>query len=136
MFVCKWNAGNQQNLLKPGRDGHTSGVDGLVRVRTPARQEKKTGRRDMTGSRLYASMTVRKQGVTVRVEKIGGAQLAQIGSELGYDRKALFNRRQRGCRVPETTNALKQRAEGVFGIRRAERMVTVESKIPGSLDTG
>ena len=84
------NAGDQQHILETGRDEHTACANGFSRIRTPARQQKKTGRRGAAG-RLYASMTVRKQGVAIRVEKIGGPQLAQIKSKLRYDRKAFID---------------------------------------------
>jgi hypothetical protein len=55
-------------------------MGGLIRFCTPARVKKQPGRRDPAGGWLNASMPMLKQGVAIRIEEVGGAQRAQIGS--------------------------------------------------------
>jgi hypothetical protein len=46
-------------------------------------------------------MGVREQGIAVRVEKIGGAEARQLGSELGHHRKPIRQGRWRRFAAPQ-----------------------------------
>lgn len=75
------HAGDQCHGLKARHNRHALGMEGLVYRTALLRQAEQTRRRNTAARALYASISMGKQDLTIRIEKVGRPQLAQISGE-------------------------------------------------------